>query len=76
MTIEELREIRERAGPSKDADFHHVFSDRDALLSLIDELAGGWMDDRYDGKLPPEELLRRVRIAEAIVAEGASDEIT
>ena len=74
MTIEEYREIRKRDHYYTSAQTElaraQTAIDRRALLSLVDELAVGWMDDRYDGKLPPEERQRRVRIAEAIVAEG------
>ena len=74
MTFNEYRKIRRRVKYLRDGDLDFVKNgaeaDRSKLVDLIDELAGGWMDDRYDGKLPPEELLRRVRIAEAIVAES------
>ncbi len=69
MTIEELKAIRKRDRTAIYSSLISRAADRHALLSLVDELAVGWVDDRYDGKLPPEELLRRVRIAEAIVAE-------
>ena len=72
MTIEELRAIRKRAEARAKEDRFLTIAEKEcvALLSLVDELAEGWMDDRYDGKLPPEERQRRVRIAEAIVAES------
>ena len=67
MTIKEYRKIRKRAD-NCDVGSSQPLSDRRALLSLIDELAVGWMDDRYAGTLPLEERQRRIRIAEAIVA--------
>ncbi len=71
MTIEEYREIRKRAEEDALCGEGLYETDAIALLSLVDELAVGWMDDRYDGPLPLEERQRRIRIAEAIVAEGA-----